>query len=173
MAGCAKPPEEEMQNAIEAVFRAENDPNAVLYANSTLMRARTAIQQMHAEADHKRYDAAKNFAQEAISLAERAIAEGKTGAARVTEESSSLIGNLRQEVEETERNVNGARYSQLKLDYNQLEKEIISAHESADKIERDQANGNYQEALQGAKDLRADLASINQRIAGAAVVRKK
>jgi len=171
--GCAKPPETEMQNAVEAVFRAENDPDAVLYASGTLLRAKTALQQMHAESDHKRYDAAKNLALEAISLAERAIQEGQTGASRVIEESSSLVANLRQEIEETERNVNGARYSRLDLDYNQLDREIIGAHEAADRVEGNQASGNYQEALQGARELRADLANINQRIAGAVVLKKK
>ena len=171
--GCAKPPEAEMQNAVEAVFRAENDPNAALYASSTLLRARAALQQMHAESDNKRYDAAKTYALEAITLAERAIQDGQTGAARVMEESASLVGNLRYEIEETERNVNGARYSQLDLDYNQLDKDIIGAHESADRVESNQANGNYQDALQGAKDLRADLANINQKIAGAVVIKKK
>ena len=173
MAGCAKPPEVEMQNAVEAVFRAENDPNAALYASGTLMRAKTALQQMHAESDHKRYDAAKTYALEAITLAERAIQEGQTGASRIVEESSSLIGDLRQEIEETQRNVNGARYSRLDLDYNQLDKEIVNALELADRVEANQASGNYQEALQGAKELRADLASINQRVAGAVVIKKK
>jgi len=171
--GCAKPPLEEMQNAQEAVFRAENDANAALYAGGTLARARAALQQMQIEADNKRYNAVKDQAAEAVSLAERAILEGKMAADRVKDESASLITNLREEINETERNVNGARYSQLDLDYNELEKGIKNAHESADKVEGHQAEGNYQGALNGARELRSDLSNMNEKIAGAAVVKKK
>ena len=171
--GCAKPPLEEMQNAQEAVFRAENDPNAALYAGGTLARARAALQQMQTEADNKRYDAARAQAAEAISMAERAMIEGKNGAERAKDESSSLVTNLRQEIEETERNVNGARYSLLDLDYNELEKGIVGAHNGADKVEEKQANGDFQDALDTARGVRSDLSNINKQVAGAAVIKKK
>jgi len=171
--GCAKPPLEEMQNAQEAVFRAENDPNAALYAGGTLARARAALQQMQTEADNKRYDAAKAQAAEAILMAERAIIEGKNGSERVKDESASLATSLRSEIEETERNVNGARYSLLDLDYNELEKGLVGAHEAADKVEEKQANGNYQDALETARGVRSDLSNINKKVAGAAVIKKK
>jgi predicted S18 family serine protease len=171
--GCAKPPLTEMQDAREAVFRAENDQNAVLFAGSVLERARASLQRMQDEADNKRYDAAKSHAAEAISMAERAIADGRTGALRAGDESASLISNLRPEIEETERNVNGARYSLLNLDYDLLEREIINAHEAADKAEASQAEGRYQDALQIARELREDLSNINNRVAGAAITGKK
>jgi len=171
--GCDKPPVEEMDNAREAVFRAENDPNAVLYAGPALVRARTSLQRMQEEADNKRYDAARTHAEEAIAMAERAILDGRLGASRIGDDSAAFVSNLRPEIEETERNVNGARYSQLALDYNALDKEIINAHESADRAEASQANGRYQEAMDIARGVRADLSSINSRVAGAATSRKK
>ncbi|MDR2098314.1 MAG: DUF4398 domain-containing protein, partial [Spirochaetaceae bacterium] len=58
MTGCAKPPVEEMNNAIAAVSRAENDPDVVNYAANALARAREALSQMQSAADAKRYDEA-------------------------------------------------------------------------------------------------------------------
>jgi len=171
--GCAKPPLEEMENAREAVFRASNDPNASVYAASTLIRARISLQYMEEEAESKNFEAARTHAAEAIALAERAINEGRQGAVRAGDESAASVAKLRPEIEETERNVNGARYSNLKLDYDELNDGIVNAHESADKAEANQANGRYQEALDIAKDVRDDLTKINQKIAGAAVVKKK
>ena len=171
--GCEKPPTEEMDNAREAVFRAENDVNAPVYATNTLNRARAALQLMQDEADNKRYDSAKNNAAEAILLAERAINEGKLGADRAKDEAASLVSGLRPEIVETERNVNGARYSLLDLDYNSLERDIINAHEAADRAESSEAEGRYQSAIDIARNVRSDLSAINGKVAGAATTRKK
>jgi len=173
LAGCAKPPVEEMANAREAIFMAENDPDAVIFAGSVLERAKISLQRMQEEADNKRFDAAKAHAQEAIALAQRAIADGKSGEVRANADSASIVANLRPEIEETQRTVNGARYSQVDLDYDLLEKEIINAHDAADRAEASQAEGKFQEALDIARELRADLININNRVAGAAVTRKK
>jgi predicted S18 family serine protease len=171
--GCAKPPQAEMDDAREAVFRAQNNADAVQFAGSILERARESLQRMEDEAGNKRYDAAKSHATEAISMAERAILEGRALALRAGDESAALISNLRPEIEETERNVNGARYSLLDLDYDVLEREIINAHEAADRAEASQAEGRFQDALGIARELREDLSNINNRVAGAAVTGKK
>lgn len=171
--GCAKPPLAEMENAREQVFRAENDPDAVMFAGSTLERARSSLRRMQEESDNKNYEAAKVHATEAIASAERAIAEGRLGASRAREEAAALLSNLRPEIEETERNVNGARYSNLDLDYNDLERGISNAHDSADRAEASQANGRYQDAMSIARDVRSDLNGINDKVANAATLRKK
>ena len=178
--GCAHPPEEEMQNAREAVFRAENDANAVQYAGQTLSRARDAIRSMDAEAESKRFDSAKTFAAEAIAAAERAVAEGRTGADRTRTESDmaraeadSLVSGLRAEIEQTSSNIASAQYARVALDYDSLDRSIINAHNTTDRAEADQAAGRYQQAADNARAVRLDLANINQMIANASVIRKK
>jgi len=171
--GCAKPPLEEMDNAREAVFRAENDANAARYASGTLARARDAIGRMDGEANSKRYDSALTYAAEAIAAAERAIAEGRAGAERAGLDSASMVSGLRAEIEETSRNVNGARYSLMDLDYDALDRAIVGAHSDADRAEFDQAAGRFQDALDGARDVRMDLSRINQIVASAAAGGKK
>ena len=171
--GCEQPPTAEMDSAIEAVFRAENDADAVMYASGTLARARNAIELMQQEAASKRYDAARTHAAEAIAAAEKAIIDGKTGAQRTVTDSSSLVSGLRQEIEETSKNVNGARYSMMDLDYDSLDRRIVNAHNTADQAEFDQAAGSHQSAIDKAAAVRSELASINQIVSNAAVIRKK
>jgi vacuolar-type H+-ATPase subunit D/Vma8 len=171
--GCAKPPVEEMERAREAVFKAENDANAVQYASGTLARARDAITRMEMEADSKNYEAAKTHAAEAVTAAEKAINDGRISAQRAGEEANSLISGLRVEIEETTKNVAAARYSQLALDYNALDREIVNAHNTTDQAEIDQAMGRNQEALEKARAVRANLNDINQKVANAATGRKK
>jgi len=170
--GCAKPPTAEMDSAREAVFKAENDSNAVMYGSNSLSRARDALRRMESEADSKRYDAAKTNAAEAIAAAERAIADGRAGSARARDEAAAAMASLPAEIEETGRNINGARYSQLDLNYAELEGDLRITSTLADQAARDQSQGKYQGAMDKARNVRANLADINQRIANAVTRRK-
>nr|AGS51820.1 hypothetical protein [uncultured bacterium contig00053] len=170
--GCAKPPLAEMDSAREAVFRAENDSNAVLYGSGSLLRAQDALRRMQAEADAKRYDAARTHASEAIAAAERAVAEGRTGASRQREEVASLLSSLKIELDETNKNLSGARYSGLALDYDILERDLRNAYIRADIAEADFAGGKYQESIDRARSVRSDLGEINRRISNAVTRRK-
>ena len=172
VAGCAKPPLAEMESAREAVFRAENDANAAQFAASSLARARDALRLMESEADSKRYDAAKTHAMEAIAAAEKAITDGQAASVRARDEAASLVSGLRPEIEDTSRNVNGARYSQLDLDYDELDSGISKAYDTTDRAESDQAQGRYQDAIDKAMEVRSDLSGINQRVSGAVTRRK-
>jgi len=171
--GCAKPPLEEMDKAREAVFKAENDANAVQYAQGTLARARDALKRMQTDADSKNYEGARTNAAEAIAAAEKAINDGREGSRRAGAEADSLITGLRLEIEETTRNVASARYSNLALDYNDLDRSIVNAHSTVDQAEIDQMMGRSQDALDKARIVRADLSAINQKVANAATTRKK
>jgi len=162
---CAKPPLAEMESAKEAVFRAENDADAVAFAGGTLARARDSLRRMQVEADSKRYDAAKTHAAEAKAQAEKAIADGKAAAGRASDESSTLISGLRSELDDTSRNLNGARYQQLNLDFNALNRELDTASDTTDQAEADQAQGKFQDALEKGRQVRAALGDINQKIA--------
>jgi len=168
LVGCAKPPVSEMENAKEAVFRAENDADAVLYAGSTLAQARDALRRMQIEADSKRYDGAKTFAIEAANAANKAITDGKTGARRVRDEAEAFLSGLRQAIEETARNINNARNSKLALNFNALNRELNNARDTADMAEIDQAMGRYQEALDKGKNARSILSGINEKLTNAA-----
>jgi hypothetical protein len=176
LAGCAKPPVEEMENAASAVTRAENDPDAVAYAASTLSRARDSLARMRTEAESKRYDAARSYAAEAVSAAEKAIADGRTAAARVREEAAALLGQVKTSMEETGRSLEKAKgVRNINLDFVVLDQDYDSARRSAAQAEVSLAGNNYQDSIDKSRATRSILSGIDSRIAGAtvAVSRKK
>jgi len=173
ISGCEQPPLAEMDSAREAVFRAENDADAVQYAAGTLARAQDALRRMQIEADAKRYDSARTLAAEAASAAEKAVNDGRAASQRAGVDSAALVNGLRSEIDETTSNVSAARYAQMDLDYESLDSRIVNAHNAADKAEADQAAGRYQDAANGAREVRSDLANMNQIVANAAPIRKK
>jgi hypothetical protein len=175
-AGCAKPPTEEMENAASAVTRAENDPDAVTYAGSTLTRAREALNRMRAEAESKRYDAAKNYAAEAISAAEKAIADGRAAAARAREEASALLGQVKISLEETGKSLDHAKeVRNTGLDFNALDQDYDSAQRNAAQAEVSLAGNEYQNSIEKSRTARGILSGIDAELAGAvtSVSRKK
>ena len=161
---CATPPTEEMNNATEAVSRAENDINAVTYAGNTIARARDALSRMHIEADAKRFDSARTFAADAIAAAERAISEGAIGAARARDEASSLLNELGPLVQETRRGIDSARSSGLALNYNQLEQDFTTARGNAEQAQDAFRGDRYQDAMSLGRTARSELIDINQRL---------
>jgi len=169
---CAKPPIAEMDSAKEAVFTAENDADAAQYGVSSLNRARTALKNMEDAANSKRYDAAKNYAAEAVTLAEKAMSDGKAESIRIKNEAASVISSLKSEIEETSINVNAARYSQLALDHDALDRGIKNAYTSYDQAQSSMSAGKYKDALDTAMSVRANLADINQKITNAIPRRK-
>lgn len=173
--GCAKPPLAEMESAREAVFRAEADPDAVLYAGGSISRAKDSLKRMQAEADSKRYDAAKTHAADAITAAEKAIADGKAAAVRAKSESEALVGGLRPAIEEAERNLNGARYSNLRLNYNELSRDLDTASDTVDQAETDFLEGKYQDAINKGRTARSIIGDVNEKIslASTSVSKKK
>jgi len=173
--GCATPPTEEMNNAIEAVTRAENDADAVLYGAGSLARARDALTRMQSEANSKRYAAAKTLAGEAIAAADKAIADGQSGAARARDDATSLLAGLRPLITETGQNINSAQSKGLSLDYIGLNQEFDAARLNTDQAETALAGKQYQDAMEKGRNARAGLNEINSKIAAAVYVvsRKK
>jgi hypothetical protein len=165
-----------MEAAVTAVTRAENDADAVTYAGSTLARAREALNRMQGEADSKRYDAAKSYAAEAISAADKAVADGKTGAARARDEASNLVNSVKGSLVETEKAIGSAKgVKNINLDFNGLDRDFENARRTTAQAELSLAGANYQDALDKGRTARGILSDITTKIAGAttAVSRKK
>ena len=176
LSACAKPPTEEMEAAVTAVTLAENDANAVTYAGSTLARAREALNRMQVEADSKKYDAAKNYAAEAASAADKAIADGKAGAARAREEAAGLVSSVKDSLAETEKSVGAAQgVKNIKLDFNAIDRDLDIARRTTDQAELSLAGADYQDALDKGRTARTLLSDITAKVSGAAtaVSRKK
>ena len=173
LAACATPPLEDMNKAHDAVIRAESDTDAVTFAPTILIRARDALTRMQAEADAKRYDEAKNFADEAINSAERAIAEGRAGASRAKQEALNLISSLTDPLEETSNAVNVANgIKDIPLDFDALTAELDLAQRTFDDANQNIEDNNYPEAIAQGQTARSIISGINNQLTEA-VSRKK
>jgi vacuolar-type H+-ATPase subunit I/STV1 len=176
LASCATPPTEEMENATTAVTRAENDPDAITYAASTLARARDALSRMRSEAEAKRYDAAKNYAAEAISAAEKAIADGRAAATRARDEAATLLTQVKTSLDETGKSLENAKGVQnIDLDFQTLDQDLDSARRTTAQAEVSLAGNNYQDSIDKSRTARGILSGIDTKVAGAtiSVSRKK
>jgi flagellar biosynthesis/type III secretory pathway protein FliH len=173
--GCAHPPTTEMEAAVEAVTRAENDFDAVTYASNSIARAREALSRMQTEASSKRYDTAKSYAAEAIAAAERAINEGKAAAVRARDEATAIVAQLRPLLAETEQGLNAARTAGLPLDFDSLDIEFDNALHNTNEARSALSGNRYQEAIDRGRNARAGLNDINQQLSNVviATTRKK
>ena len=159
---CSTPPREEMEKANDTVTRAENDADAVTYASNILVRARDALTRMQNEADAKRYDAAKTYAAEAIMQAERAIADGKTGAARAKDEAENLINNLPGPLAETSNALDAAwNVEKIRLDFAALTADMEAARRTYDDARQNLQNNHYRDAISQGQTVRSLLSGIN------------
>ena len=165
MFSCSRPPTEEMDRARDAVIRAENDADAVIYAPNSLVRARQALSSMQSEADAKRFESARNFAAEAVSHAERAISDGRAGAQRARDEATRLINSLSGALAETTAAVNAARQVPgLILDFQSLSRDLDAAQRLYEDARQSLAVNNFQNAIARGESLRSLLSSINTRL---------
>jgi flagellar biosynthesis/type III secretory pathway protein FliH len=164
-----------MNNAVEAVTRAENDSDAVTYAGNLLARARDALTQMHAEASSKRYESAKSYAAEAIATAERAISEGRAGATRSRNDAAALLSELNTLAEDTRQGIDAARSAGLSLNYNQVEQDYDTARNTTDQAQGAYTGGRYQDSINLGRTARSGFADINRQLSEAAteIARKK
>jgi len=175
MTGCTKPPTEEMNNAEEAVARAENDPDAVNFAGNLVQRAKDSLALMHEEADVKRYDSAINYANDAIALAERAINEGRADAGRTRQQAINSLAEVRPQLLETEKRIENAKTAKLPLDYGSIDGDLNTAQRTYDQAQSALSGNRYQEAIFLSNNVRSSLAGINQKLGVKAmeVTRKK
>jgi hypothetical protein len=175
MTGCTKPPTEKMNEAEEAVARAENNPDAVNYAGNLVERARDALALMQQEADAKRYDAAINYADEAIAMAERAMSEGHAAGLRARDEASSALSALRPQILDTEKRIDNAKSAKLPLDYDTIDRDMNTTQRTFDQAQSAMSGSRYQEAIFLSNNVRAGLNGINQKLGVKAmeVARKK
>jgi len=162
LGACSTPPKEEMEKAHDAVTRAENDADAVTYASNILVRARDALTRMQNEADAKRYDMAKTYAAEAVTQAERAIAEGKSGAVRAKDEAENLVNSLAGPMAETASSLDAAwRSEKINLDFAALNMDMEAARRTYNDARTNLQSNRYRDAISHGQTTRSLLAGIN------------
>ncbi|MDR0708638.1 MAG: DUF4398 domain-containing protein [Spirochaetaceae bacterium] len=165
LAACAKPPTAEIEAAEAAVTRAENDPDAAAYAESSLTRARNALSRARTEVNAKRYDSAKSYAAEAVSAAEKAINDGRAGASRSREEANTLLAQVKQLLAETNAALeNAKKVPRVQLDFPALTNGIDSARNDISQAEAANNANRPRESLEKSRSARSTLGDIQNRI---------
>jgi hypothetical protein len=167
LTACAKPPTAEIEAAEAAVTRAENDPDAAAYAESSLTRARNALSRAHTEVNAKRYDSAKSYAAEAVSAAEKAISDGRAAAARSREEANTLLGQVKQLLAETDAALENAQKAPgVQLDFPALTNGVDNARNDISQAEAANNANRPRESLEKSRSARSTLGDIQNRING-------
>jgi hypothetical protein len=131
---------------------------------------------MRTEAEAKRYDAAKTYAQDVVSAAERAIADGKTGAQRARDEAASALSGVWTGLGETQRTIDTAKGVEgIQLDFDGIDGDYASARSQADQAQSALNTANYKGSLEKSQSARSLLGDINARISQASIAtsRKK
>jgi hypothetical protein len=130
---------------------------------------------MREEAGAKRYESAKNYAAEAITLAERAIDEGFTASLRARQDALAAVSEVRPKVFETGQRIDNAKAASLPLDYDSIDRDFNTAQRTFDQAQSAVSDGRYQEAIFLSSNVRSALNGINQKLgtSAMAVSRKK
>jgi hypothetical protein len=157
-----------MEKADAAVTQAENDPDAVLYGEDSLIRAKNALTQMRVSAESKRYDEAKLLAQEAIDAAEKARNDGKLGASRAKEEAARLLLEAQNALAATEKTLNMAKnLDNVNADFDALTRKLETARNIIGEAETALNTSRYQDSQNKSREARAALGDITAEISGA------
>jgi hypothetical protein len=157
-----------MEKAVAALTRAENDPDAVLYGENSLRRAKESLAQMQASAASKRYDEAKLLAQEVINAAEKAQNDGKLGVIRAREEATRLLSEAKNALTATEKTLNTAKeLDNTDADFNGLTKRLETTRNIVAEAETDLGSQHYQDSQNKSRTARAALGDITSEISGA------
>jgi hypothetical protein len=165
ISACAKPPTADMDEASAALTRAETDPDAVTYGSASIIRARDALANMQSDAAAKKYDSAKTYAQEVISAADKAIADGKTGVQRARDEATNLLNSVRPLVAETQKEIESARTSgKTGLNFTALDGDFGTARTQVDQAQTALSDADYQVSIQRSQSARSILGDIRNRI---------
>ena len=171
LSSCAQPPIEEMNRAIQALNRAENDVAALLYAPNYLSRARDAQMRMEEESNSKRFDSARRYAADVIYNSERAISEGSIAASRAEDVALNFLDSLSVPLAETEANLNAARHVEnIQLDFNPLEELLETAKEGYESAQLSLSEGNYPDAVDMGQTVRSIISDVNNQVSQAALV---
>lgn len=159
-------PTADIDAAKAAVAKADADGNTQNYAPDSLAVAKDSLAKTLAAVDAKKYTDAKALAQATVQAANKALADGQTGAAKAKDSATALIGTLNASVTEAENALAGAKKTRgIKLDFTALTKDLNAAKAQVSAAQTDVSGNNYKSAIQKGEAARSALAELLNRIA--------
>ena len=173
---CAKAPKEEMNEARDAVARAEADADAKQYAPASVNKAKELLATMESEAAAKHYDSAKELAAQAVAAADQAIKDGAAGKAQAQRDAAAVVSTAKSSLAELLRAVQAARGVRgITLDFASVDDSVRQVQQSLDGADRDMSSSAYADATAKAQAARSSISEIQRRLSDAvqAASRKK
>ena len=159
-------PTADIDAAKAAVAKADGDGNTQNYAPDFLAAAKDSLTKTLAAVDAKKYADAKALAQATVQAANKAIADGQTGAAKAKDTATALMGTLKASITEVENALAGAKKTRgIKLDFTALTKDLNAAKDQVSAAQTDVSGNNYKSAIQKGEAARSSLADLLNRIA--------
>jgi len=167
IAGCAKPPQEELDAANSALSAAKS-AEADVYAPDTYRSAQNALNDANSKVEAKDYEGAKVSAGQAKQLAERAANEARTNKSQITNEAQAIINRVSPGISDTRSSLGGAPrgkgadddLDQLNADLSQAESDLSSARSNLN-------SGKVKDALSLAKNAEAKFSQVQGSVSSA------
>jgi hypothetical protein len=166
IAGCAKPPETQVQHATTALAAAEA-AGAPQYAPEAWGRAKQAADQMKAELDAqgkklgllRNYGKARSLAEQAAGFAEQALADANAKKAQLRGEVSAMIAEISASLEAARKQL--LRLPKTKgLDVTALKSTLYDAGNKLDQARADLAGGALDRAMAVAAQAREAINGV-------------
>ena len=159
-------PTADIDAAKAAVAKADADGNTQNYAPDSLAVAKDSLAKTLPAVDAKKYTDAKALAQATVQAANKALADGQTGAAKAKDSATALMGTLNASVTEVENALAGAKKTRgIKLDFTALTKDLNATKAQVSAAQTDVSGNNYKSAIQKGEAARSALAELLNRIA--------
>jgi hypothetical protein len=167
-AGCAQPPQAEVDAARAKVAAAMKDADILTYAPESLQKAKDALARMEKNLADRKYPEAKTEALQAASLAAGAKADVVAARERVKNEAATTIDQAKKLLASLLPAVSVAKKAKpAGLDLAALDKDLADARAKLADADSALGAGNFVSARDGASAARASFSEIEKRISDA------
>lgn len=167
VAGCAKPPQEELDAASSALSAAKA-AEAEVYAPDTYRQATNAMNDANSKVEQKDYEGAKASAVQAKQLADKAATEAKANKSQITNEAQAIINRVAPGISDTRGSLSAApRGKGADDDLDQLNADLSQAEADLSGARGNLSSGKAKDALAQARNAETKLSQVQGSVSGA------
>lgn len=160
VAGCAKPPTQEL-DAAKAALDAAKAAEAEIYAPDTYRSATNAMNEANAKVEQKDYEGAKASAIQAKEVADRAKSEADTNKRQIRDEAQALINRVAPGLADARTSLgNAPRGKGADEDLDQLNADLSQAEANLSDARSNLSSGKYKDAVAQARSSESKLSQI-------------
>jgi DNA repair exonuclease SbcCD ATPase subunit len=160
VAGCAKPPQLEL-DAANAALAAAKAAEADVYAPDTFRSASTAMNEANAKVETKDYEGAKASAIQAKETADRAKSEADTNKQQTRDEAQAVINRVSPGLDDARTSLSSAPSGKgADEDLAQLSADLGQAEANLNDARSNLSSGKFKDALAQARSSESKLSQV-------------